>query len=238
MSVARPDLLTPLHAVLKGHGAQFSQSAGGWLVASVYTDQQSEVSAARQRLAIADDSTKGNVRVEGAEAEAVLQAVYGLGTVAIGESAAAASGRCYRLRDDLFCVITPAGAEDVAADAIVAAGEAAGHGVTVTIVTHGQASIRIIGPRVTELMSKLCGLDFSSAAFSDGTAQRTSFAKTAQLVIRHDIGQLPAFLVVGARSGAAYVWETILESGEEYGITPIGQTALEMIIKESNERGT
>ena len=47
MSVARPDLLTPLHAVLKGHGAQFSQSAGGWLVASVYTDQQSEVSAAR-----------------------------------------------------------------------------------------------------------------------------------------------------------------------------------------------
>ncbi len=238
MSAAKPALLTPLYGVTKGLGARFVETGNGWLIADAYAEPESEQAAARDRLAIADISADGNLRIEGADAETTLRDAYGLPALAIGESAPVGNGRCYRLRADLFSVITAPGVEETTFGAIESAAQSAGHRITVTVMTHGQASVRIIGPRVAELMSKLCGLDFSPAAFPDGVAKRTSFAKTAQLVVRRDIGQLPAFMVVGARSVAAYVWETILEAGEEYGITPIGQDALSKIIADSTERGT
>ncbi len=238
MSATKPALLTPLYGVTKGLGARFVEIGDGWLIADAYTESASEQAAARDRLAIADVSADGNLRIEGADAETTLRAAYGLPALAIGESATVGNGRCYRLRADLFSVITAPGDEESTAGAIESAAQSAGHRITVTVMTHGQASVRIIGPRVAEFMSKLCGLDFSPAAFPDGVAKRTSFAKTAQLVVRRDIGQLPAFTVVGARSSAAYVWETILEAGEEYGITPIGHDALSKIAADSTERGT
>ncbi len=238
MSAATPTLLTPLYGVAKGLGARFTETGGGWMIAAAYADSDSELTAAREQMGIADVSADGSLRIEGTAAEATLRALYGVSEMAIGEGAAAADGHCYRLRADLFTIMTPAGGEREAMDSIEAAAREAGNRVTVTAMTHGQACIRIIGRRVTELMSKLCGLDFSSTAFPNGTARRTSFAKTGQLVVRRDIGQLPTFLVVGARSGAAYVWETILEAGEEYGITPIGQDALTKIVSGSTERGT
>ena len=238
MSLAESALRTPLYGVCKGLGARFVETGGGWLIADAFAESASEEAAANDRLAMADVSAEGNLRVEGADAGAVLRAAYGLPVLAIGESAPAGTGRCYCLRPDLFSVLTAPGDEDTNIGVIDSAALADGCRITATVMTHGQASIRIIGPRVAELMSKLCGLDFSPAAFPDGTAKRSSFAKTAQLVVHRDVGQLPSFTVVGARSVAAYVWETISEAGEEYGITPIGQDALLKIASDSNERGT
>ncbi len=233
MSAARPRLLTPLYGVAVRLGAQFADGGAGWQIPASYGDSAAEASAVRDRLGIADVSADGNLRIEGAAAEAVLGTAYGLRVPEIGESAALGEGRCYRVRTDLFVVTTPPGAEGAVDDAIGSAAQAADQRVTVTVMTHGQANIRIIGARVTELMSKLCGLDFGPAAFPNGAVRRTSFAKTGQLIIRRDLDRLPAFLVIGARSAAPYVWETIMEAGEEYGITPIGRDALAAIASDS-----
>jgi len=238
VSAVKPVLQTPLYGVAERLGGRFVEAGGGWLIADAYAEAASEEAAARHHLAIADVSADGSLRIEGAEAEATLRAAYDVPVLAIGESAPSGNGWCYRLRADLFTVITAPGDQVSTLDAIESAARAAGHRITVTDLTHGQASVRIIGPRVAELMSKLCGLDFSPAAFPEGTAKRSSFAKTAQLVVRRDMGGLPAFTMVGARSVAAYVWETISEAGEEYGITPIGQDALSKIATGSTERGT
>ena len=78
-----------------------------------------------------------------------------------------------------------------------------------TDVTHGRSEIRVVGPASTSLMRKVCGLDFHPEAFPDGAARQSDVAKTTQLVIRRDIGELPAFSVIGARSLGAYLWDTM-----------------------------
>jgi glycine cleavage system aminomethyltransferase T len=98
--------------------------------------------------------------------------------------------------------------------------------VTLTDVTHGNAELRIVGPQSRALLSKLCGLDFHPRAFPNGCAKQSSFAKTVQIIVRRDIGELPAYAVIGARSLGAYAWETILHAGEEFGIEPVGEECL------------
>ena len=68
-----------------------------------------------------------------------------------------------------------------------------------------------------------------TANFPNGTAKQSSVAKTRQLIIRQDIGDLPAYVLIGARPLAAYLWETILQAGEDLGIQAIGITALESV---------
>ena len=87
----------------------------------------------------------------------------------------------------------------------------------------------MVGPASQALLSKVCSLNFHSSEFPNGVAKQTSLAKTAQLIIRRDIGELPAFSVIGVRSLGAYVWDTIVEAGREFGITPIGQVTLQAL---------
>ena len=84
----------------------------------------------------------------------------------------------------------------------------------------------MIGPDSQVLLSKVCGLDFHSSAFPNETAKQSSLAKTTQLIIRYDIGELPAFSIIGVQSLGPYVWDTLMEAGREFGIVPIGTAAL------------
>ena len=93
-----------------------------------------------------------------------------------------------------------------------------------TDVTHGRAQFRLTGPGTVDLLSRLCALDFDDSRFPDGTARQTSVAKTTQLVIRDDLheGTGPSYRLIGARSLAAYLWQTILEAGRDLGVRPLG----------------
>ena len=61
------------------------------------------------------------------------------------------------------------------------------------------------------------------------TAKQSSLAKTTQLIIRRDIGELPAFSIIGAQSLGPYVWDTVMEAGREFGLVPIGLSVLDML---------
>jgi sarcosine oxidase subunit alpha len=104
--------------------------------------------------------------------------------------------------------------------------------VTVTDLSQGLAEIRLIGPSSRSVLSKVCGLDFSAEAFPNLTAKQTSLAKTKQLLIRRDFGSLPAFTFAGAQSLSAYVWEVVMEAGKEFGILPIGASAMGVLERE------
>ena len=132
----------------------------------------------------------------------------------------------YRLRNDLFFIITPPSKEVSAQKKLTTASAASEQFVTVTDVTHGRVEIRVIGPNSQELLSKVCGLDFHPSAFPNETAKQSSLAKTTQLIIRCDIGELPAFSIIGSQSLGPYVWDTLMEAGREFGGVPIGRAAL------------
>ena len=216
---------TPLHPVAVGLRAEFGFQLG-WQVAERFTNRDAECSAARNRVAMADESTNGKVGTEGSRAETVFQAAFDLPTLDIGRGGTFDTIRVYRLRGDLFFVSTPPGQEQAVGRALRSAADATGHFVSVTDLTHARSEIRIIGPRARELLNKVCGLDFQPDAFGEGAAKLSSLAKTTQLIVRRDIGPLPAFSIIGAASLGRYLWKTLAQAGKEFEIEPIGRVAL------------
>ena len=216
-----PIKLTPLHAIAQRLGATFIEQRG-WCIPEVYTTPEAEIATASERIALADETPNGKLLIEGEGAESVLMDAFDLGSLKINE------GRdgIYRLRNDLFFISTPPGREISTQKKLTTTSEASEQFVTVTDITHGRAEIRVIGPNSQALLSKLCGLDFHSSAFPNETAKQSSLAKTTQLIIRRDIGELPAFSIIGTQSLGPYVWDTMMEAGKEFGLVPIGRAAL------------
>ncbi len=221
-----PIKLTPLHAIAQRLGAKFTEQSG-WRIPEVYTTLEAEIAAAGERIVLADETPNGKLLVEGEGAESVLMDAFDLGSLKINE------GRdgIYRLRNDLFFISTPPGREVSAQKKLTTASAASEQFVTGTDITHGRAEIRVIGPNSQELLSKLCGLDFHSSAFPNETAKQSSLAKTTQLIIRRDIGELPTFSIIGTQSLGPYVWDTMMEAGREFELVPIGRAALAALIE-------
>ena len=221
-----PIKLTPLHSIAQRLGATFTEGQG-WRIPEVYTTPEDEITAARERIALADETPHGKLLLEGGQAESVLMDVFDLGSLKINE------GRdgIYRLRSDLFFISTPPSKEVSTQKKLIASSTASDQFVTITDVTHGRAEIRVIGPASQGLLSKVCGLDFHPSAFPNETAKQSSLAKTTQLIIRCDIGELSAFSIIGAQSLGPYVWDTLMEAGREFGVVPIGSVALAELIE-------
>ena len=213
--------LTPLYTIAQRLGATFTEQHG-WRIPEVYTTSEAEIAAAQERVALVDETPNGKLLLEGAQVEPVVMEAFDLDSLKINEG----RGGIYRLRNDLFFISTPPGREVRTQRKLTTTLKASEQFVTVTDITHGRAEIRVIGPDSQELLSKVCGLDFHSSAFPNETAKQGSFAKTTQLIIRYDIGELLAFSIIGAQSLGPYVWDTMTEAGREFGIVPIGSAAL------------
>ena len=222
----RPIKLTPLHYTTQRLGATFIEQRG-WRIPESYATQEAEIAAARERLALADETPNGKLLLEGDQAESVLMDAFDLDSLEINEG----HNGIYRLRNDLFFISTPPSREIRAQKKLTTALKASEQFVTVTDITHGRVEIRVIGPNSQELLSKVCGLDFHLSAFPNETAKQSSLVKTTQLIIRCDISGLPAFSIIGAQSLGPYVWDTLMEAGREFGVVPIGKAALTALIK-------
>ncbi|MCP4359053.1 MAG: aminomethyl transferase family protein [Chloroflexi bacterium] len=220
---------SPIHHAEEKWQGQFIEQAG-WQVVQLFSSVEQETAVGQNSVALCDQSHKGKIRVEGKTAGAMLDA----DKLAINEGKATNVGWLYRLRQDLFFVSSSA--ESVADTSALSAVEVAvsliqqannsPDLITVTDVTHGNAELWLIGPHSAELLSRLCGLDFHDSRFPNCTAKQSSVAKTTQLIIRCDLGKQPAYALIGPRSLAAYLWQTILEAGQDLDIQPIGVAAL------------
>lgn len=215
-----PVKLSPFHEVALQMGALVVVS-GGWLVANHYAN----IISGQNTTVLLDESYCGKIMIQG---RAGAQAVATLGLeapVAIGRGHTVGNAAVYRLRADQLFVSLPPGYERDACAALTAA--TTDERITVTDVTHGRAQLRLVGPRATELLSRLCGLDLSRQRLPNHSAHQTSVAKTTQLVIRADLpGDVPSYVLIGARSLGEYLWRSILAAGEDLGIQPIGRDDL------------
>ncbi len=203
----------------------------GWRFPEAYTTPAAEIAAARKSVALADVTPHGKLQIEGAAALEAARAAFGHAPEAIGAGVPVEGGYLYRLRHDQFYLSTPPGGEGSAQARLEAAIADNRWFVTVTDLTQGLAEMRVIGPHSRSLLSKVCALDFQPDAFPNLAAKQTSLAKTRQLILRRDFGNLPAFTCVGAQSLGAYVWEVMLEAGQEFGLVPMGIAALAALEK-------
>jgi len=226
-----PVKLTPVYNASRELGANFVELAG-WQVPQAFNEIEGEIGASGRSVVLADGSASGKLLVEGRSVEKLLQSIWSTPPLAIGQGEIIDSKYLYRLREDLFFIHLDPGEEDAADKTLSEAVEESGELITVTDLTHGRADLMLVGPRSSQLLSRLCGLDFHPSQFPDLWAKQSSVAKTRQLILRHDIKPqdgtlILAFSLIGARSLAAYLWDTIQDAGHDLDLVLIGRSALE-----------
>lgn len=223
-------LTSPLEHAWVRLGANIMQVGEGWRVPEFFAGVTPEVQAARQALALADDTPRGTLRVQGETAAECTRQALGTAPDAVGAIVTDSAGvEIASLRPDLYHIGTATAARAEVQERLKVSAQAQQENVTVTDITHGRFELRLVGPAAAELMSKVCALDFDDSVFPSGTAAETSVARTRQLILRVDVGPLPAYRLLGGRALGVYVWDTLMEAGRELGIRPMGARALETL---------
>jgi heterotetrameric sarcosine oxidase gamma subunit len=112
------------------------------------------------------------VHVEGDQAHACLIAAFGDAPQGIGEVCVRDAVRIGRITPSRYLLLTSS------SDTISPLHAAIGNRfVTVTDQSNGLSSIALTGDNATNILSQLCGLDFSPQTFPMDTVKCSSFAK-------------------------------------------------------------
>ncbi|MPZ11891.1 MAG: FAD-dependent oxidoreductase, partial [Kiloniellaceae bacterium] len=251
---------SPLHERLAARGACFGEAAGweranwflpadaqgrgevadyrySWGRQNWFDHAAAEHEAVRQGVGLFDLTSFAKIRVEGRDAEAVLQRIS-------ANDVAVAPGRSVytqwlnerggieadltvtRLSETAFLVVTGAGVarrdlawlqRHIPDDAHCIATE----------VTAGEAVIAVMGPKARDLLVKASPADFSNAAFPFGSAQVIEIG--AALARAHRIsyvGELGWELYVSTEM-ARHAFDCLMEAGEPLGLKLCGLHALD-----------
>jgi heterotetrameric sarcosine oxidase gamma subunit len=100
--------------------------------------------------------------------------------------------------------------------------------VSVFDATHGRALMRITGARAADLLAKVCGVDLSDGVTPNRAAFRSSVAKLVTDVVRDDRDGERSYLLHCERSSGQYLFDALIDAGEEFGIEVEGFVASEM----------
>ena len=139
-------------------------------------------------------------------------AAQGLGA-RFGTSRAAGQALICGQRPGEWLLIGPA----TEVDAVIGGLDTAGH-VSVIDHTHSRAMFRLTGVAAASLLEKLCGLDWSDAMTPDGAVTSGSVAKTTCDLVRNDVDGTPSYLILCDRSFGQYLFDAVLDAGEEFDI--------------------
>lgn len=223
--------ISPFEPITRRLGAQFTFQAG-WQVAQRFTSTAAELAVARAGVVLADRSALGKILIQGPAAAAALSARWAEPLPTIGNGRHYPEAELYCLRPDRFFARTAPEKTTAVYQMLNDAASQTDDLAAVIEVTHGRAEIALIGPQSATLLSRLCGLDFHPDHFPNLSARQSSVAKTNQLIIRRDLGYLPAYSLIGDRSLAVYLWEAISEAGLDLDLQPAGWEAVEMLQNE------
>ncbi len=99
--------------------------------------------------------------------------------------------------------------------------------VSIFDATHGRALMRITGTRAADLLAKVCAIDFSGEIAPDRAAFRSSVAKLVTDVVRDDQDGVLSYLLHCERSSGQYLFDALIDAGDEFGIEVEGFVAPE-----------
>jgi len=89
-------------------------------------------------------------------------------------------------------------------------------GVSAIDLTHVKAVFRLTGAYASSVLEKMCALDFGDRFMPDGSAARTSVAKTVCEVVRIDDGGSPSYLIAVSRSYGGYLFDALTDAAAEF----------------------
>ena len=210
---------------------------GPWQRPFDYGSSQAECLAVRQRVGIMDVSTLGKLEVRGRDAPALLDKLYThhfsnlrVGRVRYGllcneTGTILDDGTVARLAEDRYFVTTTTGNVDLTEEWFRWWSAGTGMCAHVTNVTSAYAAINLAGPRARETLSKLTEVDISPSAFGYMRSAQGTVAGVPTILLRIGfVGETGWELHVPAEYGE-YLWQTLMDAGSEFGISPFGLEA-------------
>lgn len=120
----------------------------------------------------------------------------------------------YWLGPDEWLLVTPKGLGPALVQSLVNA-LAKVHG-SINVMSGGQITLRIGGPKSSALLAKGCTLDLHPRIFPSGNCAQTGLGKASVLIGKID--DKPTFDLVVRRSFAEYLALWLQHAGAEYGI--------------------
>jgi glycine cleavage system aminomethyltransferase T len=96
-------------------------------------------------------------------------------------------------------------------------------------VTSVYANLLLAGPRAKDTLSKLSSLNISETSLPNLSCASANVAHAHAIVLREDIGAVPAYHLLFTRDYAVSVWESMLHAGHEFSLLAFGFAALESL---------
>jgi glycine cleavage system aminomethyltransferase T/glycine/D-amino acid oxidase-like deaminating enzyme len=230
----RPFWFLPAAAAARGDRPEYRYS---WKRQNWFPHAAAEHRAVREGVGLFDLSPFGKIRVEGPDAEAVLQRLCANdvavepGRIVYTQWLNARGGieadlTVTRISHTLFLVVTSAAGlpRDLAWLRRHMPEEAR---CVVTDATVAEACIAVMGPRARDLLAPLVDVDLSSAAFPFGTAQPIEIGMALARAHRISyVGELGWEIYVGADM-ARHVFDAVAARGDAMGMVPCGMHVLD-----------
>ena len=242
---------TAIHPWHVAHGALF-ENVGQWKRPWYYPKSgesmqdalNRECLAARNAVAILDQSTLGKIDVRGPDAAEFLNRVYSNNWLKLGEGRARYGlmlgedgmvmddGVSARISPGRFHMFTTTGG---AANVMSwleqwQQTEWPELQVYLTSVTDQWSTMSVVGPKARDTVAKICNdIEFSHEAFPFLSFREGTVAGVPARVFRISFsGELTFEINVPADYGL-HVWESVMEAGAEFGITPYGTETMHIL---------
>jgi glycine cleavage system aminomethyltransferase T len=200
-------------------GASFTELYG-WQVPASYRSAEGEASDLRAGVGLADVSWTVKLDLKG----------YGVKKgLSLGEKA-----YCWALGSNHSLVTCNPPARDEVLEQLKNL-QAAGADLSlpppvyVTDVTSVYAQFLLAGARSRDVLRKLSSLNVSEVSLPDRACGQANLAHVRAIILRQDLGSMPAFNVQVSREYGESVWEAILHAGHEFELVPFGCEAQRLL---------
>ena len=80
------------------------------------------------------------------------------------------------------------------------------------------------------MLAKVCAVDLRPQVFAANAIAQTNVARLNVIVIRGDLGPVPAFDLITDLASAVYLWGALLDAMAEYDGAPIGLAAIRALL--------
>jgi sarcosine oxidase subunit alpha len=207
---------------------------GTWRRPHSYGDVEAEVQAVHGAVGMIDVSTLGKLIVSGPDAAEFLERLYPnrfrdmkagrirYGVLNTDSGRIMDDGTIARLSDDTYYVTTTSTGAGAVVEWFEWWNAVWGYDLRISDVTGGLAAVNVAGPRARDLLARTTDLDVSNEGLSYLDARQGQIAGVPCLVLRIGfVGELGYELHFPSPYGE-YMWDTLLESGEDLGIRPFG----------------
>ena len=222
------DKRTPLYEKHVALGATI-ESFAGYLMPIKYDAIRKEHMAVRESVGAFDLTHMGEFRVTGADSTAFLDNLL-TNDACVDNGKAYYSTMCYpdggivddlivyRIGDQEYLMVVNAANLDK--DWAWVQSHLQGFDVKVTNESDETALVAIQGPKAQEVCSKLTGEDLESIGYYEHTTGK--FAGVDALIARTGYTGEDGFEIYMKYPDAEAVWDSVMEAGEEFDISPVG----------------